>query len=118
MRTNARFETRVFLTLPFLIRSGLGSSLAGLALTENVSPRGARLMSKVFLKPGELCELATLSGDFRVAAHVVYCERLANRSYRIGLELQDSRQNWWHSSRAVAPATVNRSGRAGLNVAI
>jgi hypothetical protein len=118
MRTNARFETRVFLTLPFLMRGGLDSSLMDLALTENVSLRGARLISKVSRKPGELCELASLSGDFCVVAHVVYCERLATRSYRIGLELQDSRRNWWQRSRAVPPAPVNRSGRADLNIAV
>jgi hypothetical protein len=99
------------------MRSPLDAALTDLALTENVSPRGARIITKRARKAGDSCGLASLSGGFYVSARVVYCERLPNRNYCIGLELQESQQNWWQPSRAVPAAIEARSGRAGLRAA-
>jgi hypothetical protein len=100
-----------------LMRSPSHRALPDLALTENVSPRGARIVTKRFRKPGELCELASLTGGFYMAARVVYCERLANRNYCIGLELQDYQQDWWLSSSLI-PASLRRSSRTALDIAV
>jgi hypothetical protein len=117
MRMNGRFETRVFLRLAILMRSPSHRSASDLALTENVSPRGARIITKRFRKPGELCEIADLSSGFYVSARIVYCERLANRNYCIGLELEAPQQDWWQGSRDVRTAPVEKSSRAELNLA-
>lgn len=85
MRTNGRFETRVLLRLAVLMRNPSHPSLTDLGLTENVSPRGARIVTKRFRKPGETCEIADLSGSLYVSARIVYCERLVESQLLHGI---------------------------------
>ncbi len=117
MRTNGRFEARALLRVAVLVRGRSRRSLPDLALTDNVSARGARIITKRSRRPGDICELTGLSGASYVLARVVYCERLANRNYCIGLELQESQQNWWHGTHATTAAPLESSSRGELNVA-
>lgn len=118
MRTNGRFEARVLLRLAILMHSPSQTGPADLALTENVSPRGTRVITKRPRKPGEVCELSALAGGVFISARVVYCRRLPNRNYCIGLELQDSEQDWWLPSRPFGTGLADRSNRAELDIAV
>lgn len=57
--------------LPILMQSASGHGPADLAVTENVSSRGVRVMTKRLRKPGELCQLCDLSGYIRLPARVI-----------------------------------------------
>jgi hypothetical protein len=116
MQTNGRFEARVLLRLAVLMRSASDPALECLALTENVSSRGARILTKRPRKSGELCELSALAGDVFVSARVVYCERLASRTYCIGFELQDPQQDWWHGKIAFRAAPQERKLSTELHI--
>lgn len=73
----------------------LGPSPAGEAtFTENVSPRGARVVTRHGWKPEERLLLKSLQGDFRWQARVVYCERLPNNAFAVGLDLLSPTGEW------------------------
>ncbi|PYU70415.1 MAG: hypothetical protein DMG49_11470 [Acidobacteria bacterium] len=63
-------------------------------LTENVSTRGARVVSSNPWKPNDRLNLWCLGGDFRARARVVYCEPLGHNSFAIGLQLLASAGEW------------------------
>ena len=56
-------------------------------VAENVSPRGARVVSKQRWKEGDRVLVKALTGDLQWPAQVVYCEILPNSAFAIGLKL-------------------------------
>lgn len=56
-------------------------------ITENVSPRGARVVTSQPLQPNDRVTVRSLLGSLRSRARVVYCQPLAKGSFAIGLEL-------------------------------
>ncbi len=57
------------------------------AITQNLSACGMRVATKHFWRPGDRV-LLTESG-IRIEARVVYCQRLENEGFAVGLELLD-----------------------------
>jgi hypothetical protein len=55
-------------------------------VAENVSPRGARVVSKQRWKEGDRVLVKALKGDLRWPAQVVYCEILPSSTFAIGLK--------------------------------
>jgi PilZ domain len=96
---NGRLESRVFLTVPLYLHDSNKSVPADLALTENVSSHGARIVTKRAGNPGEEWQIAAIANGVRRDVRVVYCEELSNRNFCIGLELEDAAQNWWDGSQ-------------------
>jgi hypothetical protein len=62
--------------------------------TENVSARGARVVSSRPWKENQRLDVRSLPGDFRARARVVYCEPLARDEFAIGLQLLAAVGNW------------------------
>jgi len=63
-------------------------------VAENVSPRGARVVSKQRWKEGDRVLVKALKGDLQWPAQVVYCEILPSSSFAIGLKLPAT-ADWW-----------------------
>jgi PilZ domain len=63
-------------------------------VTENVSPRGARIVTSQPLQPNDRVTVRSLLGSLRSRARVVYCQPLAKGSWAIGLELFVSIGEW------------------------
>jgi hypothetical protein len=78
-------------------------------ITENVSPRGARILTNKPWKPNERLNVRSLRGNFRSRARVVYCvpvqesapegdqnngQRTGNPVFAIGLQLFATAGNW------------------------
>lgn len=61
--------------------------------TDNISPHGARIFSKHAWQPGEVVRVIPLSQD-AACGKVVYCERLPDDRYSIGVEFQDRPVAW------------------------
>ncbi|PYT75901.1 MAG: hypothetical protein DMG42_06775 [Acidobacteria bacterium] len=57
------------------------------ATTENISEQGLRLVTEQGWKPGERVLLTTPKTGSRVPARVIYCERLSEKRFAVGLEL-------------------------------
>ncbi len=62
--------------------------------TENVSARGARVVSIRRWVPGERLTIASPAGEFRSSARVAYCQSLHGEGYAIGVEFLESRGRW------------------------
>jgi hypothetical protein len=62
--------------------------------TENVSPRGARVVTSRPWKPNERLHVRSLVGSLKSRARVVYCEPLGIDQYAIGLQLFAAAGNW------------------------
>jgi len=73
-------------------------------ITENVSPRGARVLTSQPWQPNERVTVRSLLGSLRSRARVVYCQPLADGAFAIGLELFVSVGEWTlpHASGGVA----------------
>jgi hypothetical protein len=57
------------------------------ATTQNVSARGMRVVTEHVWRPGELLLLTSPETGLQFQARIVYCERLENKAFAIGLEL-------------------------------
>ena len=62
--------------------------------TENVSSRGARVVTIRRWQTGDHLTFASLPGDFRTAARVAYCQSLRGRGFAIGLEFLEPAGRW------------------------
>jgi hypothetical protein len=62
--------------------------------TENVSARGARVVTIRRWQKNEQVTLASRAGDFRSSARVAYCQSLRGQGYVIGVEFLDPRGRW------------------------
>lgn len=72
-------------------------------ITENVSARGARVVTSKPWQPNDHVKVRSLLGSLRSRARVVYCEPLGNDSFAIGLELFVSVGEWTMPQSASRP---------------
>jgi hypothetical protein len=63
-------------------------------VTENISPRGARVLTNKPWKPNERLNLRSLLGNFRSRARVVYCVKVDNDQFAVGLQLFAAAGKW------------------------
>jgi hypothetical protein len=56
----------------------------------NVSTHGARLITHGIWQPRDHVVLMELRGDFHTDAEVIYCRRLRDDAYEVGLKLGNS----------------------------
>lgn len=63
-------------------------------VTENVSARGARVVTSRPWKTNDRLNVRSLLGNFRSRARVVYCEPIGGDLYAIGLQLFASAGSW------------------------
>jgi hypothetical protein len=62
--------------------------------TENVSVRGARVLSVRRWQIGDRLAIALLPGDFRANARVAYCQPSKGEGFAIGLEFLEPSGRW------------------------
>ncbi len=62
--------------------------------TENVSARGARVLSSRRWKLNDRMTVTTLAGSFHSIARVAYCQHTADSEYAVGLEFVESNGGW------------------------
>jgi PilZ domain len=63
-------------------------------VTENISQRGARVLTNKPWKPNERLNLRSLLGNFRSRARVVYCVKVDNDQFAVGLQLFAAAGKW------------------------
>jgi len=64
------------------------------ASTENVSPLGLRLLTQRPLEQDARLMIRSLQGEHRAVARVVYCQRLADGRFGVGMQFLGANVNW------------------------
>ena len=62
--------------------------------TENVSSKGARVISVRNWEIGEPINFASRTGEFRSSARVAYCHPLQSDGFAVGVEFLDAKGRW------------------------
>ena len=63
-------------------------------LTENVSAHGARVFAERKLQPGQQVLVSAPKEGVRSQARIVYCQRVSESSFAVGLELSGRADLW------------------------
>ena len=92
--TASRRETRVPMEVGVQITGHPVMPGTETTFTENVSPRGARVLSVRRWKPGDRLTIATLTGSFRAVARVAYCQLVPESGFAVGLEFLEPNGHW------------------------
>jgi hypothetical protein len=94
MRLEGRDEKRVTMAVPVCLVTAETLLVADQAMTVNVSPRGARVLTRRRWQPEEQTRLASSSGELGMRAKIVYCEPLTNGDFCIGLQFPSTIMDW------------------------
>jgi hypothetical protein len=93
MGLEGRIEKRVGMEIPVRLASER-IGVVEKVVTVNVSPRGARVITKRRWRTDDHVGIASLAGDRPVPARVVYCHSEGGDNFCVGLELRRSFFDW------------------------
>jgi hypothetical protein len=99
---SGRIEKRIRLTVPVEITSLQNTRANERTTTENVCSLGIRVQTQHARELNERLMIRSLVGDLRTMARVVYCERLPDGHFGVGLQFQEIAVNWPKDSLAGA----------------
>jgi hypothetical protein len=91
---DGRIEKRIPMVLPVDLVVAEEMLVSERAVTVNVSPHGARVVTKRHWRPEEQPWLASLTSYFRLQGSVVYCQSLTNGDFCVGLKFRASFMGW------------------------
>jgi len=101
---SGRLEKRIRLAVPVQISSVLDPVATERTATENVCSLGIRILTQRARDLNEQLMISSLMGELRALACVVYCQRLADGRFGVGLRFQGRPINWPKSSSGGAAA--------------
>jgi hypothetical protein len=97
---SGRLEKRIRLEVPVQISSLRDASATERATAENVCSLGVRILTRRAWELNERLWIKLLDGDLRTLARVVYCQRLPDERFGIGLQFQGQAVDWSKGSLA------------------
>ena len=83
-----RIEKRIRLAVPLEISKLRDPSGAEHTITEDVCSSGVRVLIRRAMEPSERLMVRAFQGDVQTLARVVYCQRLPDGRYGVGLRFQ------------------------------
>jgi hypothetical protein len=89
-----RAEKRIPMEIPVVLDGHRRMPGTESTFTENVSARGARVVSVRKWEKGEKVTLASRTGEFRSSARVAYCQPLHGDGYAVGVEFLETKGRW------------------------
>ena len=89
-----RRENRIPMEIPVVLDGHRHLPGAESTFTENVSARGARVVSVRRWEKGAALKLASRTGEFRSEARVAYCLPLHGDGYAVGVEFLETSGRW------------------------
>ena len=95
-----RFEKRIRLAVPVQISSLLDPTATERTTTENVCSLGIRILTQRARDLNERLMISSVMGDQRTLGRVVYCQRLPDGRFGVGLQFQGQVVNWSEDSMA------------------
>jgi len=99
---SGRLEKRIQLAVTLQISSVLDPAAAERTTTENVCSLGMRVLCRHAREMNERLMINSLMGDLRTLARVVYCQRLPDGHFAVGLQFQGLTAKWPKDSQANA----------------
>ena len=81
-----RIEKRIQLAVPLEVSRLWDPAGPEHTITENVCSSGVRVLTRQALAPSERLIVRSLETDLQTQARVVYCQRLADGRYGVGLQ--------------------------------
>jgi PilZ domain len=100
---DGRIEKRVPMAVPVDLVIADETLFAERVVTVNVSPHGARVVTKRRWLVEEQPWLAPLTSYFRLQGRVVYCQPLTNGDFCVGLKFRANFIDWGRFAVEVAP---------------
>jgi len=95
MHLDGRTEKRVAMAMAMSLANAEDRLVTEKVLTENVSAHGARVVTRLRRHAGEGARLVPLTGESSgLPARVVYCQRLRDGLFCLGLEFQGRSVTW------------------------
>jgi hypothetical protein len=94
MLSDGRIEKRAIVKVPVHIVSLENAFIAETTMTVNTSRHGARILTSRRWSPGALLGFASGSDEYQRQGRVIYCYRLAERQFCVGLEFGANMKNW------------------------
>jgi hypothetical protein len=92
--TFRRAERRILMEIPVVLDGHGQTRGAESTFTENVSARGARVVSTRRWELGERLTFVSRTGEFRSSARVAYCHSLQSEGFAIGVEFLEPKGRW------------------------
>jgi len=89
-----RVERRIPMEIPVLLDGHRRMPGTESTFTENVSARGARVVSTRRWELGERLTFVSRTGEFRSSARVAYCQPLQSDGFAIGVEFLEPKGRW------------------------
>jgi hypothetical protein len=89
-----RRENRIPMEIPVVLDGHRQVPGTESTFTENVSVRGARVVSIRRWEKGSPLVFASRTGEFRSAARVAYCQPIHGDGYAIGVEFLETKGRW------------------------
>ena|ERR1700690_167515 len=89
-----RSENRIPMEIPVVLDGHRQMPGVEATFTENVSAKGARVVSVRQWEKGAPVLFASRTGEFRSAARVAYCQPVRGEGYVIGVEFLEPRGRW------------------------
>ena len=89
VRTESRIPKKVVVEL-----HGFENAAHEISSTTDVSPHGARVLTKHSWAPNQDVSVRAVPGKLSLRAHVIHCKPLPDSSFSIGLELLQPSENW------------------------
>ena len=97
---DGRIEKRLPTSVPVYLASKEEPRARERTLAENVSPHGARLISKRSWQPGEESLITPLTGESPKVGRVIYCVPKPGDRFYVGVEFPDRTVKWGDHSTA------------------
>lgn len=89
-----RAERRIPMEIPVVLDGHQHIPGIETTFTENVSARGARIMSVRKWDINDRLTIASRTGEFRSSARVAYCQPLQGDGFAIGIEFLEPKGRW------------------------
>jgi hypothetical protein len=109
---SGRLEKRIEVAVPLQISSILDPEMAERTRTENVCSLGVRVLTEQARELDERLMIRSLRGDLQRLARVVYCQRLPDGHFAVGLQFQGGSVKW--AGEATSPASLLKAALARL----
>src|SRR5713101_7838367 len=89
-----RAERRIPMEIPVVLDGHRRTPGTESTFTENVSARGARVVSTRRWEQSERLTFLLCTGEFRSSARVAYCQALRGDGFAIGVEFLEPKGRW------------------------
>src|SRR6267378_3554133 len=91
---SGRLEKRVPLAVPVQVSGFKDPAAAEQTISENVCSLGMRILARQTKKLNERLMISSLVGDVRALARVVYCQRLPDGRFGVGVQFVGQSVRW------------------------